>query len=161
MSAEFKATNNGNIAFNSDFTGLFKDVEGLEKSAVTFEGNLSAAKGLDWEAGFKHDGKDHFFHAKSQIKSSPAFTTEAVWRPCDWLVLGEKANFDTTMKGTKINVKSAMCWPGANGFHLGNGISGTHDAGMNFKNLKSEANVSHTNGNNTLGGQGLFDFTSK
>ena len=65
------------------------------------------------------------------------------------------------MKGTKINVKSAMCWPGANGFHLGNGISGTHDAGMNFKNLKSEANVSHTNGNNTLGGQGLFDFTSK
>ncbi len=24
MSAEFKATNNGNIAFNSDFTGLFK-----------------------------------------------------------------------------------------------------------------------------------------
>jgi len=54
-----------------------------------------------------------------------------------------------------------MCWPGAKGFHLGTGISGTHDEGMKFKNLKFEEKVSYESGNNTLGGTGTWDYTTK
>lgn len=54
-----------------------------------------------------------------------------------------------------------MAFKGAEAMQLGSGISATHDSGLSFTNIKTQANVTHTSGNNTLGGQGTFDFTSR
>lgn len=61
LNMEVKATNDGKIAFKNEMNGLFKDFEGLENSAVTTEGTISAKDGLKWDAGLRHCGKDHHF----------------------------------------------------------------------------------------------------
>jgi len=42
MEMEIKATNDGKIKFTNEFSGVFKDVDGFENSAVTMEGTASA-----------------------------------------------------------------------------------------------------------------------
>jgi len=73
MTCELKATNDGKLAFTNEFTGLFKDVEGFENSAITNEGTISSKDGLKMDAGFRHCGKDHHFHMKSTLNKSPKF----------------------------------------------------------------------------------------
>merc|ERR1712166_31053 len=87
--------------------------------------------------------------------------TETVWRPVDWFVIGEKANFDTTMKGTQVEVKSTTGFPGAKGLHVGSWIKGTHDSGMNFNKISLGGNVHHESGANTAGASVDFNQDSK
>jgi len=52
MKLEIKATNDGKVKFSNEFTGLFKDIEGMEDSAVTNDGVVSSAGGLKMDLGF-------------------------------------------------------------------------------------------------------------
>ena len=108
---ECKATNDGKIAFKNELNGLFKvslflltylysffviqDVEGFENAAVHLDGSLKKGA-ADWGIGFSHEGKNHKFWMLADAKKDPNFNTETVWRPCNWMVMAEKARFDTT-----------------------------------------------------------------
>lgn len=52
--------------------------------------------------GIKHKGKDHHFLLRSQLNSNPMFKLQAVWRPVDWLVIGDAAEFNKDIKGAKL-----------------------------------------------------------
>jgi hypothetical protein len=67
MKLEVKATNDGKVKFSNELTGLFKDIEGMEDSAVTNDGVVSSAGGMKMDLGFKHSGKDHKFHLRGLI----------------------------------------------------------------------------------------------
>jgi len=68
MDMEIKATQDGKFKFTNEFAGVFKDVEGFEDSAAIFEGTASKAGGLDWDAGFRHSGKDHIFKISAKVQ---------------------------------------------------------------------------------------------
>lgn len=112
---ECKATNDGKIAFKNEFNGLFKDVEGFENAAVHLDGTLKKGA-ADWGVGFSHEGKNHKFWMLADARKDPSFNTETVWRPCDWMVLAEKARFDTTFKDSNFEVLTNVSFPGTSGF---------------------------------------------
>jgi len=68
---ELKASNDGKCKFSNEFSGLFKDVEGFEDSAVTTSGTVSAADGMKLDVGFIHNGKDHKFDIKASASKDP------------------------------------------------------------------------------------------
>jgi len=65
---ELKSTNDGKHKFSNEFTGLFKDIEGFEDSAVTTSGTVSSADGMKLDVGFMHNGKDHKFNIKASAE---------------------------------------------------------------------------------------------
>lgn len=116
---ELKATNDGKLAFDNQLTGLFKDVEGFENSIVHGTGKISAKGGFDWAAGFSHLGKNHKFQILADVKKDTNINTETVWRPCNWMVVAEKARFDTSLKNTDFEIASNLAFPGATGLVTG------------------------------------------
>lgn len=87
MMLELKATNKivdgarvNNLNWKNEWKGLFKDVEGFERTTVGMGGDIKPDSGMSWWAGFKHSGNDHFFELISQLRSNPWITSTTVWR---------------------------------------------------------------------------------
>ena len=80
------------------------------------EGSLKKGA-ADWGVGFSHSGKDHKFQLIADAKrEKPNFNTETVWRPCNWMVIAEKARFNTSFKDTDFEVLTNVSFPGTTGF---------------------------------------------
>jgi len=136
-----------------------KDIEGFENSALTADGEVSAAKGAKWNAGFEHNGKDHKFTINGTVQKDPTFVTQTVWRPCDWFVVGEKSDLNTSLTNTKSEIRSVANFQGS-GIQCGSWLKATHEGGMKFGGISSGGNVAHTAGANTVAAQLDFDYTS-
>lgn len=159
LKMELKASNDGKIKFTNEFTGLMKDIEGFEDSVIFQDGEVSAAKGANWDAGFTHNGKDHKFTIQAKVQKDPTFITNTVWRPVDWFVVGEKSELNTSLTNTKSEIRSVANMPGS-GIQCGSWLKATHEGGVKFGGISSGGNVAHTSGANTVAGQLDFDYTS-
>lgn len=115
---EMNVTNDGKLKFKNSWNGVMNrlGVDENKETTLTADGSCTAAAGLDMGVGVKHAGKDHHIWFRSQLNNNPTFNLKTVWRPVDWLVIGDAAEFNKDIKGAKLENRYNIAFPGTTGY---------------------------------------------